>query len=87
MLKICLDYNLTKETPYLAFPGTLWVALSGLFGVKIPQDIDSVLDVALIGELWVPIMNMKTVAMLYWISSYQKYAHVPYLVMFCCGLV
>ena len=37
------NYELTKDTPYLALTGELWGVLSEFFGEKIPRDIESAL--------------------------------------------
>ena len=41
--KLCSDYELTKDTPYLTLTGELWGAFSGFFREELPRDIENIL--------------------------------------------
>ena len=41
--KLCSDYELTKDTPYLTLTGELWGAFSGFFREKLLRDIENIL--------------------------------------------
>ena len=38
-LKLCFNYELTKDIPYLNLAGELWVIFSEFLGEKMPQYI------------------------------------------------
>ena len=43
LIKLCSEYDLTNDSPYIAFTSELWDVFNELFGEKLMRDIQSAL--------------------------------------------